>query len=108
MVKGWDRELRGIFQRMSVAYLECRDLGHPWRRRSTVWDHEAREYRSVAACPQCGTQRTRVLNASGEVVSSYYDYPDGYSIEGIGGLDKRDRSLMRLIILQREANNAAS
>lgn len=85
---------------MTLDYLECRDLGHAWKRRSTRWDGSARQFRSTAQCTRCATERVRVMDSTGDRVSTHYSYPDGYAIEGMGNLDRTERSLMRLTLLE--------
>lgn len=89
-------------QSLPDEYLLCREIGHIWQPYSAAWVAKLRRYERILRCSRCLTDRKQLLDPRGHIVSSSYDYPDGYAHEGgrIMGTD-RDRlhleSLKRLI-----------
>jgi len=85
---------------LSEAFLFCREMSHTWQ------PHTASRYpdggfRRTLLCPRCTTQRVQSLDRFGMIVSSHYDYPDGYLSAGLGHLAGQDRGLLRLASMSR-------
>lgn len=86
---------------LDEAYLECRDLRHPWQLMGyfRIGSAVARQL----SCPKCHTIRKDVWTAGGERLSSGYTYPEGYQVKGSGGGIRPD--MVRREVLSRvEAN----
>jgi len=81
---------------MRLDHLQCRDFGHSWRPYTARWAEADKCYESVLRCQRCSTLRLRYLSSRGDLVSSRYDYADGYLIAGMGRLDGADRAQIRL------------
>jgi len=82
---------------MRLDHLQCRDFGHSWRPYTARWIETEKCYESVLRCARCTTLRMRYLSSRGDLVSSRYDYADGYQMpKGIGRLDGNDRAQIRL------------
>jgi hypothetical protein len=81
---------------MTPDQVHCRDYGHSWAPHTAR--REGRLFTQVLRCVRCQTRRHRTLDATGDVVSSHYDYSyaEGYRVTGLGHLDSTDRGLMRL------------
>jgi hypothetical protein len=47
-------------------------------------------------CARCKTRRVRHIGPAGQLVSSHYEYPEGYVIKGMGRLDGAARDQLRL------------
>jgi hypothetical protein len=78
--------------------LVCRDMGHGWV------DHDGkvlgrRLYERTMRCTRCGTRRIQQLNHIGEILGSWYEYPDHYLIKGMGRLTTKQRSAFRQVTL---------
>jgi hypothetical protein len=85
------------FNPKTYPYPECREQ-HTWKPYDGTIDDKAQRAYRVQRCRFCGTKRHSVLsthpdNAGQLVKPSTYVYPDDYQVEG--GLDKRDRGLIR-------------
>lgn len=79
-------------------FLECRDYGHAWRAQDVKISRKQREIHRVFGClHKCGTERTQVLSVDGHILRSFYTYPDGYVLPGIGRLSIDDRARIRVI-----------
>lgn len=82
---------------MEPEHLHCRDFGHgwqPWTARRVPGGYE-----SVLRCARCLTVRVRKIGMRGQVLSTSYDYPDGYQVKGLGQLTGTDRDKVRLASL---------
>jgi hypothetical protein len=76
----------------------CRDIGHGW----THHDGQVlgrRLYERTMRCTRCGTRRVQQLNHVGEILGSWYEYPDHYLIKGMGRLTTKQRSAFRQVTL---------
>src|SRR5262249_35256785 len=89
------RRLVNEFLGLNPAYLDCRDINHPWRRggeQANEWGGVDQEF----LCPRCNTRRIRVLDHRGYVITNRYpDRPKDYSLKGIGTWDADARAAMR-------------
>jgi len=81
---------------MPPSFVQCRDFGHSWRPWRTRWLDKDRVYSSELRCTRCHTIRERLISESGAMVSSHYEYADGYQIHGLGHLSSSDRDAVRL------------
>lgn len=84
---------------MSDSFLRCRDIGHQWRmyfQKKAGKGFERRLY-----CPSCKTARFVVINGYGEVVSNHYRYDTGYQLKGLGRVQGRAKSVLRLESISR-------
>ena len=81
---------------MDLTQVQCRDFGHSWRPYTARWISRYNQYESQQLCQRCSTIKTRFLSRTGEIVSSGYDYADGYLIKGLGRLTGHDRDEIRL------------
>jgi hypothetical protein len=83
---------------ISDQFLECRDYGHAWRASDVKISRKAQEIHRVFAClHDCGTLRTQVLSSDGYILRSFYTYPEGYVLPGIGRLSVDDRARIRVM-----------
>lgn len=92
-------------QDLSDAFLLCRDIGHTWHAvtASLTTEHT---YTRVMQCPRCTTQRHQDLSLYGAILSSRYEYPDGYvAAPGMGRLTSGQRDHLRLESLHRLVRN---
>jgi hypothetical protein len=58
-------------------------------------------YEQHLRCQRCTTVRKRFLNRHGHVVSSGYDYDDGYIIKGLGRMVGTDKDTLRLASIRK-------
>lgn len=83
-------------------FLLCRDMGHEWDPYRAWYDGEISGYRRVMRCRRCKADRTQVLSISGHIMSSSYEYEDGYAApKGSGMLYGPDRDALRLTSIVR-------
>jgi hypothetical protein len=79
-------------------FLACRDFGHAWRPFDVRVVRKYQEIHRVFKClHECGTERTQVLSVDGHILRSWYAYPDGYVLPGIGRLNTDDRARIRVM-----------
>lgn len=81
---------------MTQAQLECRSLGHNWRPLEAEWSAADNAYDVSNRCVRCRTVRVMLWNARGHVISSHYEYPDGYLMVGLGRVVGEGRDALRL------------
>lgn len=90
------RALNLILDDMADAFIQCRDFGHAWRPYSARWDTDDRCYVQQLRCPRCKTIRERRIGRHGQLLGSWYDYPEGYVMpSGMGRMTGSDRDLIR-------------
>jgi hypothetical protein len=89
--------------RIPEQYLWCRDVMHAWdpydfklSRNKVVRRNELHQ---ILRCARCGTLKTRVMMANGEMVRSSYSYPEGYLLKEQGQITPADRAMIRKINL---------
>jgi hypothetical protein len=88
-------DVEAIAQDMPMSYLQCRALGHTWRSSSAAIDRVARAYDVELRCSRCRTIRVQTVSFTGHVVSSHYEYPDGY-VNHLGRIAGDGRDALRL------------
>lgn len=81
-------------------YLICRDLGHAWAPHDVKISRKYGEIHRVLKCRQCPTQRTQVLSIDGGLKRNKYDYPEHYTLRGVGRLTVDDRAHIRVASTQ--------
>lgn len=82
-------------------YLYCRDMGHNWRP-WTGGSYEDGGWERIIRCVRCKTKRHQVLTASGAVLKSKYDHPEGYNApKGMGRISGEGRNVLRLESIKR-------
>jgi hypothetical protein len=75
-----------------AEHLECRTLAHAWR--YTTVERDGRNYVQGRSCTRCDCQKYVTISPKGELVSSRYVYPAGYTVPG--GVTAEDRNGLRL------------
>lgn len=87
-------------------FLWCRDVMHAWdaynvkiSRNKVVRRNEVHQ---ILLCVRCGTQKTRVMTTTGEILRYSYSYPDGYLIKDQGQMTPADRAMVRAINLKNQ------
>lgn len=78
-------------------YLLCRDLGHAWAPSDVKISRKFGEIHRILQCRSCPTQRTQVLSLDGGLKKNKYDYPEHYTLHGIGRLTVDDRAHIRVV-----------
>lgn len=81
---------------MSTEFLQCRDFNHSWRPFTAEWVADERSFRVQLRCARCKAKRIRYIGQNGQLISSHYEYVDGYLIKGLGRLTGTDRDYLRL------------
>jgi hypothetical protein len=74
-----------------TPYLECRGIGHVFRASHKGWTVETiggltRYVKRLRCRPEhggCDTTRVDIYDTNAEFVSRYYEYPDGYTVNGV-------------------------
>lgn len=100
MSRADDFDLDAAIHGMSDSHLHCRDYGHSWRAFTAAYVAKERCYEQTLRCTRCRSLRRRLLDTHGTVISSHYDYQDGYLVHGMGRLAGDDRGLIRLASVQ--------
>lgn len=82
---------------LSITYLECRELGHNWRKWVARYDEEHHSYERALRCTRCRTERWETIGLTGSKIGSHYKYPDGYqTVPGMGRIVGEGRDVLRL------------
>lgn len=80
---------------MDERFVYCRDVMHAWQPYTARQEKDG-TFTSTVKCARCETYKIRILNRHGSILSSYYDYPEGYCIVGAGRLTGSARDTIRL------------
>jgi len=89
-------DVRAFAAELSTAFLLCRELQHNWKPFTAHWDEEHHNYVRSIRCVRCRTKRVQRLASSGAVLSSHYEYVDGYLSKHIGRIVGEARDSLRL------------
>lgn len=89
-------DLDAAISQLRPEYVQCRDFGHSWRPFTARWITSGNYYEQIFRCGRCETERFRYLGSRGQILSSKYDYADGYQMIGAGYLSSGDRDHIRL------------
>ena len=88
-------EIEQFAKELPTGFLECREMGHPWRPHA-AHVHSDGGFERVLRCPRCLTRKVQTLTTSGMVFRSKYVYPEGYQVEGLGQLVGEERGRVRI------------
>lgn len=97
-----DFDLGAVVDDMRTEYVQCRDFGHSWRP-FTATLLRGGGYEQTLRCSRCRTRRNRLIGPRGQILSSGYDYADGYVIKGLGRLVGTEKDHLRLLSVRRIA-----
>jgi hypothetical protein len=90
------QEVKEFAAGLSTTFLLCRELQHNWKPFSARWDDEHHNYERVIRCVRCRTRKVQRLSSSGAILSSHYEYPDGYLHANLGRIIGEARDTLRL------------
>lgn len=82
--------------KLSVSFLQCRELGHVWKPYTAAFDQEHNSFARVLRCPRCRTERHETLSTRGAKLASHYVYPEGYTTDGLGRIVGEGRDALRV------------
>lgn len=88
-------------------FLLCREMGHNWRPWAAQWSPQEQCYERILRCTRCKTERHQTLTNRGGVVTSHYQYPEGYQHKGFGRISGEGRDLLRLESITRAIGDKA-
>lgn len=94
-------EVKAFASGLSTSFLLCRELQHNWKPYSAYWDEEYHNYARTIRCVRCRTLKVQRLSSSGAVLTSHYEYADGYLAEHLGRIIGEARDSLRLESLTR-------
>lgn len=89
-------DVESVIADMPDNFIQCRDFNHSWRSHNANYDAGSQSYDVTLKCTRCKAERIRTIDSHGGLVSSHYDYKDGYLIKGMGRLTGNDRNALRL------------
>lgn len=92
--------LDDLLGKMETEFVQCRDFGHSWRPHVARWVGKDNCYEVIRRCARCDTERAMLLSSRGQILSSAYDYPQGYQMKGMGRMTSSDRDHVRLASLR--------
>lgn len=95
-----DFSLESVIESMRDEHVQCRDFSHSWRP-FTASQAPDGHYEQVLRCSRCRTLRKRLLDRRGAVVSSAYEYADGYVVKGLGRINGSERDHLRLVSIRK-------
>lgn len=81
---------------LSEKFLLCREMGHNWRPWAAQWVPEDQYFERILRCTRCRTQRHQALSNTGAVLTSNYEYAEGYQNKGFGRITGEGRDRLRL------------
>lgn len=96
-----ESEVADFVATLNDSYLLCREVGHTWRPHFARLDDERQGFVRTLRCTRCKTLRHQLLSYSGAVLTSHYEYPDGYQHKGFGRIVGHGRDTMRLESIMR-------
>lgn len=93
---------------LSERYLHCRELGHTWKPLTVSYDKSARVFDRRIRCSVCRTERKMLVGMRGDIVSSSYNYAEGYLAQHVepGVLSRRDFRLEAITRMLRPESDA--
>jgi hypothetical protein len=92
-----DREsVEEFAAKLSVSFLQCRELGHIWKPWTARFDEEHNSFERALRCPRCKTERHETLSLRGAKLKNHYVYPDGYTTDGLGRIVGEGRDALRV------------
>jgi len=100
-------DVKAFAQELSTAFLLCRELQHNWKPFSAFWDEDHHCYVRSIRCVRCRTRKIQRLSSSGAVLTSHYEYADGYLAEHIGRIIGEARDSLRLESVTRSLDGHA-
>lgn len=89
-------DIADVLHDYEERFLMCRDLGHNWKIAGLY--RLGGGIRRRLLCTRCPTTRTDEWGSRGTRVGNRYAYPEGYQIQGTGGVD---RTAVRMEIMNR-------
>lgn len=87
---------------LPTAYLMCREMQHSWMPHDGRYSEETKTIKRVIRCDRCGTFRHQELSLTGVIISSHYDYPDGFLAKGVGRIAGEGRAQLRIASVMRQ------
>jgi hypothetical protein len=94
-------EVADLAAGMKQTHLECRTWNHIWRPNTAALATTQRWYDVTMRCVRCRSLRVQTWSLSGTVVTSHYEYAEGYLNKGLGRIVGDGRDALRLEIVQR-------
>lgn len=82
--------------KLSISFLQCRELGHIWKPWGAKFDEEHKVFERSLRCPRCKTKRMETLSLRGAKLKSHYEYPEGYTTDGLGRIVGEGRDALRV------------
>ncbi|MCL1900568.1 MAG: hypothetical protein FWG11_08680 [Promicromonosporaceae bacterium] len=95
------REVAEFAAGLSESFLLCRELQHNWKPWTAQRDNEHNNYVRIIRCQRCKTAKHQRLSFTGTILSSHYDYPEGYVHANLGRIVGDGRDVLRLESLAR-------
>lgn len=86
-------------------WLYCRTYQHNWKPWTASWSSELGCYEVSIRCNRCHTRRVQTMSDKGTVLSSHYEYPEGYLHAGMGRIAGEARDRLRLESVTRVVAN---
>lgn len=90
-----------------LKYVECRDMGHPWRRiKDEVYGESIGlvyvHYLRTMRCTRCRSMKVLRLDEHGrKVMSDSRVYADGYIVQGLGRIAGEAKAVIRRVSIER-------
>ncbi len=89
------QEVKHFAAGLDLDWLFCRTYQHNWKPWSANWsDHEGC-YQVKIRCNRCHTKRVQKISDKGQVLTSHYEYPEGY-LHDMGRIAGEARDMLRL------------
>ena len=86
-------------------WLYCRTYQHNWKPWTASWSGELGCYEVSIRCNRCFTRRVQTMSDKGQVLSSHYEYPEGYLHAGMARIAGEARDRLRLESVTRVVAN---
>lgn len=94
-------EVRAFAEDLPERFLHCREMNHNWRP-FDVGSHKDGGYERTLRCVRCRTKKVQHLDSYGMPVGgTRYEYPAGYTTEGLGRIVGAGRGVLRLESIKR-------
>ena len=92
-------DLDAIVANMPDTFIDCRTIGHSWRKSTADYRADERVWVQALKCTRCKSVCERHADDHGYPLGNRYVYVEGYRIEGLGAFDQNKRAAVRLASL---------
>lgn len=95
------RQVQKFIEETDTPLLMCRAWLHCYDARTSSVERVGSNIYWSMNCERCGTAKTKVIGRDGNLVRSFYLYPDDYRAKDIGRIGADGNSAIRVALIER-------